>query len=57
MKNRLTQFWDEEHILTALLILLIVNMFVVMLTSRSSHRLETTRGIVFSVHPVTAPSL
>jgi len=49
MKKWLTHFWDEEHSLTALLILLIVEVFIVIpMTSRASRTLELISIFVFS---------
>jgi len=49
MKKRLTQFWNEERSLTALLILLLVYMFVVIPTTRSGYALELIGSSVFSL--------
>ena len=49
MKKRLTHFWDEEHSLTALLILLIVEVFIVVpVTSKAGRTLELIGIFVFS---------
>jgi len=49
MKKRLTHFWNEEHSLTALLILLIVEVFIVIpMTSRAGRTLELIGIFVFS---------
>jgi len=48
MKKRLRHFWDEEHSLTALLILLMVEVFIVMPATRAGHALGLIGVIVFS---------
>jgi len=48
MKKRLVHFWNEEHSLTALLILLVVEMFIVIPSTRAARLLELTSVIVFS---------
>jgi hypothetical protein len=47
MKKRLTHFWDEEHSLTALLILLIFDMFIVVPTTRAGYVLDLIGSFVF----------
>ena len=49
MKKRLTQFWNEERSLTALLILLIVEMFIIIPTTRAGYALELIGGFSFSL--------
>ena len=49
MKKRLTHFWDEEHSLTALLILLIVYMFIIIPTTRTGQVLELMGVFIFSL--------
>ena len=49
MKKRLTHFWDEERSLTALLILLIVEMFIIIPSTRTGYALELIGTIVFSL--------
>src|SRR5512147_820030 len=48
MKGRLTHFWNEEHSLTALLILLLVEVFIVIPVTRAGHALALIGLIVFS---------
>jgi hypothetical protein len=48
MIGRLMHFWNEDHSLTVLLILLIVEVFVVMPASSAGHALELIGVIVFS---------
>lgn len=48
MKERLVRFWNEEHSLTALLILLLVQIFVVMPASRAGHAMELIGLLLFS---------
>ena len=48
MKKRLTHFWNEEHSLTALLVLLIVEVFVIVPATRAGHGLALIGIIVFS---------
>ncbi len=48
MKKRLTHFWNEEHSLTVLLILLIVEVFIVVPATRAGHALVVIGSIVFS---------
>jgi len=49
MKKRLTHFWNEEHSLTALLILLIVYMFIIIPTTRTGQVLELMGVFIFSL--------
>lgn len=49
MKKRLIAYWNEEHSLTALLILLIFNMFVLVPAARTSHLVELIYGMGFSL--------
>ena len=49
MKRQLTHFWNEEHSLTALLILLLVYMFVIIPTTRAGYALELISTSVFSL--------
>jgi len=49
MKKQLTHFWNEEHSLTALLVLLLVYMFVVIPTTRAGYALELIGTSVFSL--------
>ena len=49
MKKRLTQFWDEERSLTALLIMLIVEMFIIIPTTRVGYAIELIGGFAFSL--------
>jgi len=49
MKKRLTHFWDEERSLTALLILLIVEMFIIIPSTRTGYALELIGTTVFSL--------
>jgi len=46
--GRLINFWGEEHSLTALLFLLLVEVFIVIPTTRASHTLALLGIIVFS---------
>jgi hypothetical protein len=46
--ERLIHFWDEERSLTALLILLIVEVFIIVPTTRAGHVLGLISVIVFS---------
>ena len=48
MKKQLIHFWDEEHSLSALLSLLIVEVFIVIPSTRAAHVLELISVIVFS---------
>jgi hypothetical protein len=49
MKKKLTRFWNEEHSLTALLFLLIVEVFIIVpSTSRAGRTLELIGIFVFS---------
>jgi len=48
MIGHLTHFWDEEHSLTALLILLLVEVFIVIPATRAGHALALISVIVFS---------
>ena len=48
MKGRLIHFWNEEHSLTALLILLLVYVFVIIPTTRAGYALELISTFVFS---------
>ena len=48
MIGRLMHFWGEEHSLTALLILLIVEVFIVIPTTRAGQALALISVIVFS---------
>jgi hypothetical protein len=48
MIGRLLHFWDEEHSLTALLILLVVEVFIITPMARSGHILELVGIFVFS---------
>jgi len=48
MIRRLMHFWGEEHSLTALLVLLIVEVFIVMPATRAGHTLALIGSIVFS---------
>ncbi len=48
MKGRLIHFWDEEHSLTALLILLVVEVFIIIPSTRAGHTLELIGIFVFS---------
>jgi hypothetical protein len=49
MRGRLIQFWNEEHSLTALLVLLIAEMFVLVPATRAGHALELIGSVVFSL--------
>lgn len=49
MKKRLTHFWNEEHSLTALLILLLVEVFIFVPATRAGHALALIGVIVFSL--------
>ena len=49
MIGRLIHFWGEEHSLTALLILLIVEMFIIIPTTRVGYVIELINGFVFSL--------
>ena len=49
MKKELIHFWSEERSLTALLILLIVEMFVIIPTTRAGHVLDLIGAFVFSL--------
>lgn len=49
MIRRLKHFWNEEHSLTALLILLIVWMFIIIPTTRASYVLNLISTFVFSL--------
>jgi len=48
MVGRLMHFWDEEHSLTALLILLVVEVFIIVPLTKASHALSLIGIIVFS---------
>ena len=48
MKKRLTHFWNEEHSLTTLLILLIVEVFIIVPATRAGHALALIGVVVFS---------
>ena len=48
MISRLFHFWDEEHSLTALLILLIIDVFIIIPMARAGHVLELLGIFVFS---------
>ena len=48
MISRLIHFWDEENSLTALLILLIVEVFIIIPTAKAGHLLELLGIFVFS---------
>ena len=48
MIGRLTHFWDEEHSLTALLILLIIEIFIIIPMSRAGQTLELIGIFVFA---------
>ena len=48
MIARLIHFWDEEHSLTALLILLVVEVFIIIPSTRAGHTLEVIGLFVFS---------
>ena len=48
MKKRLTRFWNEEHSLTALLILLMVEVFIIVPFARNDQTLGLIGVIVFS---------
>jgi len=48
MKKQLTHFWNEEHSLTALLILLMVEVFIIVPLDRAGHALEMTGIVIFS---------
>ncbi len=48
MVHRLMHFWNEEHSLTALLILLIVEMFIVIPASRAGYALGLLGSLAFS---------
>jgi len=48
MKKRLTHFWNEEHSLTALLILLMVEVFIIVPSTRAGHALGLIGIVVFS---------
>ena len=48
MIGRLMHFWNEEHSLTALLILLMVEVFVIVPSSRGDHTIGLIGVIVFS---------
>jgi hypothetical protein len=48
MKRHLTRFWDEEHSLTALLVLLIIEMFIIIPSSRAGQTLELIGIFIFS---------
>jgi len=48
MKKQLTRFWDEEHSLTALLILLIIEVFIIVPADRAGHALEVIGIFVFA---------
>jgi len=48
MKKRLRHFWDEEHSLTALLVLLMVEVFIVVPMARGGRVLELIAFFVFS---------
>lgn len=48
MIGRLMHFWGEEHSLTALLILLIVEVFIIVPATRAGHALALISVIVFS---------
>jgi len=49
MIGRLFHFWDEEHSLTALLILLMAEVFIIVPLTEAGHVLVIVGGIVFSV--------
>ena len=49
MIKRLIHFWDEGHSLTALLILLIIEMFIIIPTTRGGHVLNLIGTFVFSL--------
>jgi hypothetical protein len=49
MQKQLIQFWNEERSLTALLILLFVDIFILVPASKSSHVLDLISGIGFSL--------
>ena len=46
--RHLTHFWDEEHSLTALLLLLVVEVFIIVPATRAGHALALISVIVFS---------
>ncbi len=48
MIGHLMHFWDEEHSLTALLILLLVEVFIVIPMTRAGHALALIGVIIFS---------
>jgi hypothetical protein len=48
MKRHLTHFWDEEHSLTGLLALLIVEVFIIIPTTRAGQALALISVIVFA---------
>ena len=48
MKKQLIHFWDEEHSLTALLILLIVELFIIIPMSRGGGALELIGILIFA---------
>lgn len=48
MGGRLVHFWDEENSLTALLILLVIDVFISVPMSRAGHVLELISIIVFA---------
>jgi hypothetical protein len=49
MIRHLRHFWNEEHSLTALLALLIVEMFIIIPTTRVGYAIELIGGLVFSL--------
>ncbi len=49
MIRRLMRFWDEEHSLTVLLIMLLIEVFIVMPATRAGHMLELIGVVVFSI--------
>jgi hypothetical protein len=49
MKKQLTRFWNEERSLTALLTMLIIEMFIIIPTSRVGYALELLGGFAFSL--------
>jgi hypothetical protein len=49
MIGRLMHFWNEEHGLTALLILLVFDVFIMVPLSRTGHQSGLIAGIVFSL--------
>jgi hypothetical protein len=48
VNKRLMHFWDEEHSLTALLILLIIEMFIIIPSTRAGRTLELIGIFIFS---------